>query len=89
MPNNILAPILTSIDQVSSRLLTPAAVMVAGWKARGFLNNILNNHLFHAKQEIIEAVKDGIEKEREGHDEIVKAVQSSSDRIVDAMIRLK
>ncbi len=81
-------------------ILTPLTLVGLAWKARGFFDNLVNNHFTHMKQEIIQAVTEGVEKEEIGHKEIVDTITASNkevintiregnDRIVDTLITLR
>jgi hypothetical protein len=81
-------------------LLTPAALIGIAWRLRGYIDTLVNNHLYHAKLEIIDAVKLGVKEETMQHQNIIDAVREanadtatavrqSGDRIVDTLIALK
>lgn len=88
-------------------VLTPLTIVGIAWKLRGWidgfekkLDTLVNNHLAHAKDEIIDAVNDGvkvasaqhqgiIDAVREANAETAKAVQYSGDKIVSAVLTLK
>ena len=79
--HQVLAPWLT--------VLTPLTIVGLAWRLRGYVDNLVHNHLAHAKTDIIDAVKDGVTLQSDEHRAIVTSVRDSSDRIVDALISLK
>jgi hypothetical protein len=81
-------------------LLTPAALIGIAWRLRGYIDTLVNNHLYHAKLEIIDEIKSGVAVETAQHQDIIdavreanadtaKAVQYSGDKIVSAVLTLK
>jgi hypothetical protein len=104
IPNNpqawhqLVAPWLT--------VLTPITIVGIAWKLRGWIDgfenkidNLVNNHLAHAKLDIIDAVNEGVKVESAQHQGIIDAVREanadtavavrqSGDRIVDTLIAL-
>jgi hypothetical protein len=70
-------------------LLTPSALFLIAWRARGFLDKLVNNHLAHFKQDIIDAVQKGVDEENAGHEKIVDAVNAGTNRVVDTLITLR
>ncbi|MBZ5566555.1 MAG: hypothetical protein LAN64_01760 [Acidobacteriia bacterium] len=70
-------------------LVTPPTLLILAWRARGFFDRLVNNHLAHFKQDIITEVQKGVDLETQGHKEIVEAVNAGTNRVVDTLITLR
>lgn len=66
-------------------LLTPITLIGLAWKARGFFDNLVTNHFTHMKQEILDAVSDGVTKEDAGHVQIVKVIEAGNKDVVETI----
>ena len=73
-----------------------STLLLLAWRIRGFVDTLVNNHLVHAKQEIIDAVKESAVLEDDGHKKIIDAIVNTSavekeiesdrhDKMVDAV----
>ena len=62
-----------------------ATLIGMGWKARGFVTNLVTNHLTHMKDELLTTIKAAAVKEDEGHDNITTAVREGTKETVAAI----
>jgi hypothetical protein len=80
-------------------LLTPLTLIGLAWKARGFFDNLVHNHFTHMKQDILDAVNNGVSKAdignvqiakviEDGNKEVIETIRDGNERIVNTLITL-
>jgi predicted PurR-regulated permease PerM len=73
-----------------SPLSVIGTLLLMAWKIRGFVDTLINNHLTHIKQDIVEAVKSNeetlekiIKTENEGHEGVIDALRKMYEKSQD------